>query len=194
MELARVVLADPPWKLAGGKSGKSGWSSSASPDAHYSLMTTEEICQLNVQPLIAKDAFLFLWVVNGMLPDGLSVMRRWGFRYVNNLCWRKTTGYGLGQYIRTDHELCLFGVRGRPGYRRDAAGKRVQVRSIIEAPRGKHSEKPEEIYRRIEKISQGPYLELFARKSQPGWECWGNEVQSTVIVPPPDQVEVALRS
>ena len=175
----RTIYADPPWKLSGGKNGKSGWSKSASPDAHYPLMDTNSICSLPVEQLAQENSCLFLWVVNGLLEDGLRVMRSWGFRYVNNMCWRKTTGYGIGQYIRGEHELCLFGVRGRPGYSRDAMGKRMQVRSVVDAPRGRHSEKPDEMRRRIEKISGGPYVELFARKQTPGWDVWGNEIISS---------------
>ena len=187
MTTYRTLYADPPWQLKGGTSGLSGWSKSASPDAHYALLSTDQIASLPVQSLVADDACLFLWVVNGLLPDGLHVMRSWGFRYVNNLCWRKTTGYGIGQYIRGEHELCLFGVKGRPGYQLDAQGKRNQVRSVVDAPRGKHSAKPEEMRRRIEKISGGPYVELFARHPAAGWDVWGNEVNSTVSLAVPQR-------
>lgn len=181
------ILADPPWMLSGGKKGKGGWSKSASPSAHYPLLTTDQIAGLPIRSMASPNSCLFLWVVNGLLPDGLRVMASWGFRYVNNLCWRKTTGYGIGQYIRGDHELVLFGVRGRPGYQRDALGKRVQVRSVVDAPRGRHSEKPEEMRRRIQKISAGPYIELFSRRKTEGWDVWGNEVQSDVEIEVPDR-------
>jgi N6-adenosine-specific RNA methylase IME4 len=28
---------------------------------------------------------------------------------------------------------------------------------------------------RIERLVAGPYLELFARETAPGWHCWGNQ-------------------
>jgi N6-adenosine-specific RNA methylase IME4 len=190
--LYKTIYADPPWMLKGGKSGKSGWSSSASPDAHYNLMKTEDIASLPVKSMAEDNSCLFLWVVNGLLPCGLDVMSRWGYRYINNMCWRKTTGYGIGQYIRGEHELCLFGVRGKPGYNRDELGKRTQVRSVVDAPRGRHSEKPEEMRRRIQLISSGPYLELFARKSIPGWDVWGNEVKNNILIEQPLSVVISI--
>ena len=184
MNMYRTILADPPWNVSGGKNGKGGWSKSASPDVHYPLMKTSEIMAFPVGDLAKPDAHLYLWVTNGMLPDGLRVMEAWGFRYVNNICWGKTSGYGLGQYWRGEHELCLFGVRGNIPYARDPqTGKRKQARSLVLAARGKHSEKPDEVRRRIEIVSKGPYLELFARKKVPGWDVWGNEVSSDIDVP-----------
>lgn len=175
-----TLYVDPPWPVSGGKNGKSGWSKTVSPSAHYSLMSVNDITALPVASIAKDDSCLFLWVVNGFLAEGLNVMTAWNFRYVNNLVWRKTTGYGIGQYIRGDHEICLFGVRGSPGYKLDDLGKRVQVRSVVEAPRGAHSEKPEEMRRRVELIGHGPFVELFARKNVPGWDCWGNEIKNDV--------------
>lgn len=178
-----TILADPPWPVRGGKNGKSGWSKSVSPHTHYQLMSVKEIMALPVHKLAENNAHLYLWVVNGMLLDGLRVMESWGFRYVNNICWGKTSGYGIGQYWRGEHELCLFGVRGRLPYARDSiTGHRKQSRSLILANRGKHSEKPEEVRRRIEIVSPGPYLELFARKKTKGWDSWGNEVTSDITI------------
>jgi N6-adenosine-specific RNA methylase IME4 len=47
---------------------------------------------------------------------------------------------------------------------------------VIEAPRRKHSQKPDEVYEQIERMFEGPYIELFARQRRDGWEAWGNEV------------------
>lgn len=183
-QLYGTVLADPPWPVRGGRNGKSGWSRSASPHAHYPLMKVSEIAALPVSQVVLPDSHLYLWVVNGLLQEGLDVMRAWGFRYVNNICWGKTSGYGLGQYWRGEHELCLFGIRGRTPYKKDQAGKRLQSRSLILADRGEHSEKPEELHRRIERVSYGPYLELFARRKVNGWHSWGNTVPNDVKLLP----------
>ncbi len=178
-----TVLADPPWKLSGGKNGRGGWSKSASPSVHYPLMKTEDIANLPIGGLAAPDSHLYLWVTNGLLPEGLHVMKSWGYRYVTNLCWGKTSGYGMGQYFRTQHELLLFGVRGKVPYSRDlVTGKRKQARSLVLADRGAHSEKPEEFRKVIELVSPGPFVELFARKKVPGWHAWGNEIESDVEI------------
>jgi len=179
------VYADPPWKLSGGKNGKGGWSKTASPDAHYSLMKTKDIAEMFGTMSWAKDdAHLWLWVPNCMLPDGLEVMRAWGFRYSNNVAWNKTGAPGLGQRIRTMHELCLLGLRGRTSYAKDPGGKRVQIRSSFVAPRGRHSAKPPEFREMIQRVSPGPYIELFARERVAGWDAWGNEASGAIILPP----------
>lgn len=145
---------------------------------------------------IAPDAHLYLWVTNNFLRDGLDVMEAWGFRYVTKITWAKgkilpelrcgrcegrPAGHvdlehaGLGQYFRGLTEDCLFGVRGKVEYRTTPEGKRAQGTTLIVAPRGEHSEKPSAMRTVIERVSHGPYLELFARAAAPGWSRWGNE-------------------
>lgn len=170
-----TLLADPPWNERGGGKIKRG------ADRHYSLMRTEQIMALPVSDLAAEDAHLYLWVTNGHLPDGLRVMAAWGFRYVTCITWLKDR-IGIGQYFRGITEQCLFGVRGRVPYRTLPDGKRAQGRTGFAAPKGRHSEKPEEMRRMIEVVSPGPFLELFARKTIPGWSCWGNEVKSDITL------------
>jgi N6-adenosine-specific RNA methylase IME4 len=180
-----TIYADPPWKLTGGKNGKGGWSKTASPDVHYPLMKLEDILALPVSDLALPDAHLWLWVPNSMLPQGLEVMEEWGFEYKNNLAWIKEGAPGLGQYMRTMHEICLFGKRGHTPYSRRADGKRDQPVSFHTARRGRHSEKPPAIRNIIKRVSPGPYLELFARKKVEGWDAWGNEVKCDVVMEAP---------
>ena len=174
------ILADPPWPLRGGKTGKQGYSKTMSPDAQYPLMTVNQIADLQVKDIAMPDSHLWLWVPNGFLQQGLEVMQRWGFRYVNNICWFKSDNLlGLGQYVRNKHELCLFGVRGRPPYAVDKEGKRITVLSAFQAPRRGHSQKPGFVHAMAEAISPGPYLELFARERVKGWDGWGNQLAKT---------------
>lgn len=172
-----TVMADPPWLERGGGEVKRG------ADRHYPLMSTPDICALPVRDLARDDAHLYLWVTNNFLPDGLEVMAAWGFRYVTNIAWGKVRDgkvqQGLGQYLRGAHELLLFGVRGSLPYRTTVEGKRAQHPTLVLEPRGEHSRKPDVFHRIVEKVSPGPYVELFARRPQPGWEVWGNQVEST---------------
>lgn len=168
-----TILADPPWPERGGGKIKRG------ADRHYPLMSVLDIAMLPVQPLIAPDSHLYLWVTNNYLPAGLSVMAAWGFRYVTCITWAKDK-IGLGQYFRGQTEHCLFGVRGKPGYQLGPHGNRQQGTTLIQAPRTQHSAKPQALRAMIERVSPGPYLELFAREQVKGWDVWGNEVKSTV--------------
>ena len=170
-----TIYADPPWMERGGGQIKRG------ADRHYPLMHTRDICALPVKSLGLPDSHLYLWTTNNFLRDGLQVMAAWGYRYVTMVTWAKTGNAGLGQYFRGMTEHCLFGVRGNPGYK-VVNGKRGQGKTLITAARGEHSEKPEEMRQMIERVSRGPYVELFARQTYPNWDSWGNEVVSTVEV------------
>lgn len=127
---------------------------------------------------VAASAHLYLFATNTFLPAGLAVMDALGFRYVTNVVWTKEH-FGIGQYFRGQHELCLFGVRGsgyevrtdardlssivRADHRRDERGQRV------------HSGKPDAFFDLVEARSKGPYLEMFARRAREGWDAWGNQ-------------------
>jgi N6-adenosine-specific RNA methylase IME4 len=163
----RCILADPPWLERGGGKIKRG------ADRHYPLMHTPEIAKMMFRSGVwapAADCHLWLWVTNNFLRHGLGLMETLGFRYVTNAVWVKDC-MGLGQYLRGQHELLLFGVRGRlPSQSRSQS-------TLIRAPRREHSRKPDEAYEVIEAVSPGPRLEMFARTKRPGWDAWGMETE-----------------
>ncbi|KQB84090.1 hypothetical protein Cocul_00886 [Corynebacterium oculi] len=145
-------------------------------------MALDEIKALPVGDVVAKDAHLYLWVPNALLPEGIAVMESWGFRYVSNIIWAKRRkdggpdGRGVGFYFRNVTEPILFGVRGSM---RTLAPGRSTV-NMIETRKREHSRKPDEQYDLIESCSPGPYLEMFARYARPGWSVWGNESEDDV--------------
>jgi N6-adenosine-specific RNA methylase IME4 len=168
-----TILADPPWRFTN-KTGK------VAPEhrrlARYSTMTLDEIKGLPVAQIAAPTAHLYLWCPNALLPDGLDVLRNWGFVYKANIVWHKirkdggSDGRGVGFYFRNVTELILFGVRGRSA--RTLAPGRRQVNYLATRKR-EHSRKPDEQYAIIEACSPGPYIELFARGTRDGWTSWG---------------------
>ncbi|MDR1807561.1 MAG: hypothetical protein LBR33_06575 [Propionibacteriaceae bacterium] len=169
-----TVLADPPWRFTN-RTGK------VAPEHRrldrYSTLSLDEICAIDVASVVADNAHLYLWVPNALLPEGMTVLESWGFRYVSNIVWAKRRkdggpdGRGVGFYFRNVTELILFGVRGSL---RTLAPARSQV-NMIETRKREHSRKPDEQYGLIESCSPGPYLEMFARYPQPGWTVWGDE-------------------
>lgn len=173
-----AILADPPWQFQN-KSGK------VAPEhrrlSRYATLTLADIERLPVAELAADVAHLYLWVPNALLPEGLGVMRAWGFAYKSNLVWHKvrqdggSDGRGVGFYFRNVTEVILFGVRGRSA--RTLAPGRRQV-NLIASRKREHSRKPDELYPIIEACSPGPRLELFARGLRSGWTVWGNEADS----------------
>ncbi|MCA1604473.1 MAG: methyltransferase [Acidobacteria bacterium] len=163
----RCILADPPWST--NQVGQRGAI------RHYPLMELQDIYALRVDRLAADSAHLWLWVTNSTVFEGLQVMEAWGFSYRSCLTWIKPR-LGLGVYLRNQTEHVLFGIRGKAP---------IQFRSQgtwFYAPVQEHSHKPEEQYTIIERCSPGPYLELFARRKQPGWDVWGNEVSCDVAL------------
>ncbi len=160
----KTILADPPWDI-----NQHGKNSNRSAESHYKLMPLDRIKAMPVADLCEENAHLYLWCPNGLIPQALEVIKAWGFIYRCSLVWWKP-GLGLGNYIRTVHETCLFATRGK------APVKFHGQPSLFYAARREHSHKPEEQFAIIERLSDGPYLELFARRRQPGWDAWGDEV------------------
>jgi N6-adenosine-specific RNA methylase IME4 len=172
-----TILADPPWQFQN-KTGK------IAPEhkrlSRYETMKLEEIAALPVPEISANTAHLYLWVPNAMLPDGLAVMKAWGFHYKSNIVWHKVRkdggpdGRGVGFYFRNVTELLLFGVKGKNA--RTLQPGRTQVNFLATRKR-EHSRKPDEQYKLIEACSKKPYFELFARGTRSGWGSWGNQAE-----------------
>ena len=170
-----TVLADPPWQFQN-RTGK------MAPEhkrlARYRTMKLDEISALPISNVAANTAHLYLWVPNALLPDGIRVLQAWGFQYKSNIVWHKIRkdggpdGRGVGFYFRNVTELILFGVRGANA--RTLAPGRRQV-NFLATQKREHSRKPDELFDIIESCSPGPYLELFARGTRPGWSGWGNQ-------------------
>ena len=174
-----TILADPPWRF-NNRTGK------VAPEhkrlGRYATMSLDEIKALPVSDISASNSHLYLWVPNALLPDGLEVMKAWGYRYVSNVVWAKRRkdggpdGRGVGFYFRNVTELLLFGVKG---HMRTLAPARSQV-NMIETRKREHSRKPDEQYQLIESCSPGPFLELFARYPRTHWDCWGAEADESI--------------
>ena len=165
----RCLVADPPWMH--GQTSRDGQYGGAI--NHYDLMTLERIKAMPVADLMAPDAHAYIWCMNSNIDEGLEVMKAWGFRYITKIDWIKPK-MGVGNYWRNASEVCLFGVRGKLPPK-----NRTQINWFIDYPT-EHSVKPRMFTSMVEKVSPGPYLELFCRKrpaSAEKWYCWGNETE-----------------
>ncbi|RQZ60321.1 S-adenosylmethionine-binding protein [Burkholderia sp. Bp9004] len=175
----KTILADPPWQFQN-RTGK------VAPEHkrlnRYGTMTLDDIKALPVAAAAEDTAHLYLWVPNALLPDGLDVMKAWGFNYKSNIIWQKVRkdggpdGRGVGFYFRNVTEILLFGVRGKNA--RTLPPGRSQV-NIMCTQKREHSRKPDEQYPLITSCSPGPYLEMFARGERPGWAIWGNQADES---------------
>lgn len=159
-----VLYADPPWR----------YEHSESPEVRkvenqYPTMTLDEIKAIDVPA--ADDSVLFLWVTSPKLAEGLEVMTAWGFTYRTSMVWVKDR-LGMGYYARQQHEFLLIGRRGSMR----APDPEDRPASVVTAPRGEHSAKPEVFYELIEQMYPlAERCEMFQRRPRDGWAGWGNQ-------------------
>lgn len=172
-----IVYADPPLQY---KDSKNPWVGT---DHQYPTLSLKDIKSLPVVDICEKDCMLFLWVTFHLLKEGIEVLESWGFKYKTlGFNWIKTTQdgskfvCGCGSYTRTASEICLIGVRGKYFVKNHA------VHSVIKTPRGKHSQKPQEVRDRIvQLVGDLPRIELFSRQEVEGWITLGNGINGKDI-------------
>ena len=174
----QIILADPPWTFRVWSKKGAGRSAAS----HYDVMSLRDICNLPIKSITAKDAVLLLWAVPPNFPEALEVIDTWDFTYKTfAFTWVKLNQdgspfMGMGHYTRANAEVCLLATKTK--------GKVLPrlsrgVRQVILSPRREHSRKPDEQYGRIEQLfGDVPRIELFARHTRPGWDCWGLGVGS----------------
>jgi N6-adenosine-specific RNA methylase IME4 len=175
-----LIYADPPWTYQDScDSGQRGACHK------YPVMALDALCALDVGAIAAPDCLLAMWWVAPMPAEALEVVQAWGFtlKTMKGFTWHKRTKhgcshFGMGHWTRANTEDCLFAVRGN--IKRINAG----VRQFIDAPLGRHSEKPAEARNRlVQLMGDIPRIELFARTKPPGWSVWGNQVESDIVIP-----------
>ena len=162
-----IIYADPPWKYATDVS------------KHYSCIPIKEIQQFPIEQLADENCALFLWTPYAILPESIETLRTWGFRYVTvAFTWIKTNKndgrpfFGLGGWTRANAEICLLGLKGK------LKRKSAKVKQVVLSPLREHSRKPDEIREAIvDLLGDLPRIELFARQTVKGWDCWGNETK-----------------
>ena len=181
MKKYKVIYADPPWRFKNFSEKGEGRNAIS----HYDCLTLADLKKLNIQRYADKDCALFMWVTDPMLDQGIELMQDWGFKFktvafywaktntkvdLDKLSSKKDFFTGLGYWTRANCEQCIMGTIGNP--------KRISkdVKRLIIDKRREHSRKPEQTYDRIEKLVEGPYLELFARKTRRNWDSWGDQV------------------
>ncbi len=188
MTLYRTIVADPPWRYTvtqglPNRHAGSGHGRRVRPTAEgqYGTMANDEIAALPVGDMAAADAHLYLWITNPHLfgtglrgasrgPSPIEMVDAWGFTYITLLTWRKLGAPGMGFYFRGDTEHVIFAKRGKA-----PIAPAIRESNHFAAHRTVHSAKPDRFYELVERVSPGPYLELFARRRRYGWDVWGNE-------------------
>jgi N6-adenosine-specific RNA methylase IME4 len=176
----RAIYADPPWLFRNYSAKGTGRNALS----HYDCLEFSDLLSLPVKDLAANDCVLFLWAIDPLLPKAIELIEAWGFRYKTiafywaklnktaegQLLRREDFFTGLGYWTRANVEQCLLATRGQP------SRKAKDVRKLVIDRRREHSRKPDEVATRIEKLVEGPYLELFGRERRRGWDSWGDQI------------------
>lgn len=178
-----AIVADPPWRYNAATTVLRSGGRGAGAEHHYPTMDNAELAALPVADLAADRAHLYLWVTTPRLiadrrgrrdVTPQDIVEAWGFTSVTMLTWVKPGRGGTGWYFRGQTEHVLFGVRGKLGI-----PPALREPNVIFAPRRRHSQKPDELYALVERVSPAPRVDLFARVGRAGWHTWGNELVET---------------
>lgn len=178
-----VLYVDPPWDFSNKfKAGKKQHSITEK----YPTMNIKELKELRefIDKITTKNSVLFMWTTDAHLKSALEVMEAWGYTYKTiGFIWNKKEKSGkqvcyMGMWTMKGSEICLLGIKGNP----HKFLKSRKVRQLVEAERGRHSEKPQEVRNRIVEMfgDKAKYLEMFAREKVAPFDVWGNEVDSDV--------------
>jgi N6-adenosine-specific RNA methylase IME4 len=170
----RTVVADPPWQPSLGATWNSRMTDKAGPQRFYQTLTVPEIIAL--KPRMAEQAHLYVWCLTQHVEWGYAVVKAWGAEPITLLTWKKP-GLGAGRF-RCNTEHVLVARKGpRAGNPFGQGGRHAQATdgTLFEWPRGRHSEKPQEFFALVERLSPAPRLEMYARTQRPGWAAWGKE-------------------
>jgi len=173
----KIIYADPPWiyrdKALAGNRGAG---------CKYNVMNIIDIAKIDIKEICDKDCILFLWVTMPKLNEVFDLIKSWGFEYktvaftwVKNNKKANSFFWGMGRWTRANAELCLLATRGSP--KRINAG----IHSIVNTPIERHSQKPDEVRKRIVQLCGDiPRIELFARQQTEGWDVWGDEIENSI--------------
>ncbi|HQQ75742.1 MAG TPA: MT-A70 family methyltransferase [Thermoanaerobaculia bacterium] len=177
----RTIVADPPWRYA---------SAATKADArkHYSTMGLADICAMPVAALADESAHLWLWGTNALMYEAHLVCRAWGFRPLTVVTWCKA-GPGVGHYLRNNTEHVILASKGKP-----ATPKEKPLSTWFQWEAGQHSAKPGAFFDLVERVSVGPFVEIFARQPRLGWDHWGKGFESRIANVEPRLAEVAMEA
>ena len=174
-----IIYADPPWSYQ-----NRGTRAAAS--KHYGTMTVDQLKKMGVGAagggIANSDCALFMWATFPMLREALEVIEAWGFTYKTvafNWVKQNKTGaglfWGLGNWTRSNSEICLLAVKGKP--RRMSAS----VHSVILSPVQQHSRKPAEARDRKERNKMNENRDSIMRMARGAFEERGDYEMDKVI-------------
>ena len=179
----KTIVVDPPWAYDNtwNQVGADG-DGIRGAAAHYDTMSLQEIATFPIDEWAEAEAHLYLWTTNSHIMHAFPLIEAWGFEYKTKITWIKAPGLGMGSYYRNTTEDCLFAIRG------GLKCLRANVPTHLITRQRRHSSKPPEFYETVESMSPGPRLDAFSRTWHPGFDQWGDGVETPAGLPTPDEV------
>lgn len=170
-----LIYADPPWKQSKGGKKAVRLNSSGIP-LDYPVCTLDEIKEHLAEATKAttENAVLFLWTIDKYLFEAQNIAEGLGYKLHARMIWNKVTGIPAAFTVRYGHEYLLYMYRGK--LTPVATDERGKIHTVFTEQVKKHSQKPEIAYEIIERLYPDiNKLEMYARNTRLGWDCWGNE-------------------
>jgi N6-adenosine-specific RNA methylase IME4 len=189
----RTIVSDPPWPYDTAVSGTVALPKGMLSDGSrrqigveqwtYEPMPLADICALPVLDHAESNAHLYLWTTNSFMRQAYDVVEAWGFKPITVITWVKVRkddptkpSMKQGWWFRGATEHVIFAQRGKVERRSTDA-----YPTALMLPReSRHSRKPDDFFGLVEKVSHGPYLEMFARERRPGWDAWGDQAPALI--------------
>ncbi len=182
MKKYQIIYADPPWRQSkGGKKNKRPNSSGGK--LEYPVISLAEIQYILSQAvnITSDDSVMFLWTIDKYLFEAEEIAKGLGYKLHARMVWNKVTGIPAAFTIRYGHEYLLYMYRGK--LLKVAKKERGKIHSVFTEQVKRHSQKPEIAYQIIKRLyPEANGLELFARNKRKGWDVWGNEVESDILL------------
>ncbi len=174
----QVIVVDPPWQVK--KIQNKQRPNQVEMD--YPMMSIEQIKNVPISDLAEDDSWCFLWTTQKYLWESKAILESWGFNHKLTMVWEKTYGKSAGMALygfRWNGEFILVGTKGK----KDMFPKSKLIPAVFSAENIRHSEKPQRFYDLVSTLGE-TRIDMFARKKRDGWDVWGNEVESDIILAP----------
>lgn len=181
MKKYKTIVIDPPWpyRRTWGKASKAHRPNGVDVPMPYNQLSLEEIKAINITGIASENCELYLWTTQKYLSEAFIVLKAWGYKYCQTIIWCKTPrGIGQGGVYCPTNEFLILGRKGKmPNVKRINS-----TWFLTKRPHNSHSTKPDFFQDMIEKVTDEPRLEMFARRKRHGWDVWGNEVESDILI------------